>query len=75
MTAAPDGPTCGWERRLFGTSCRGPGAASTIPPGWHPKRPLRITGSQDVFSLVGVLAITLALFLVVAITARLILGR
>jgi len=27
------------------------------------------------FSLVGVLAITMALFLVVAITARLILGR
>jgi hypothetical protein len=31
--------------------------------------------SQAVFSLVGVLVITLVLFLVVAVTARLILGR
>ncbi len=44
------------------------------PPAIRVRRPA-VLRSQAVFSLVGVLAITLVLFVVVALTARLILGR
>jgi hypothetical protein len=43
-----------------------------VPPGG---RPASESGGRSVYSLVGVLGITLILFLVVALTARLILGR